>query len=72
MISLFIVLVCIYISLAQVRSYVSWCTGLPAPEAANVPLKYKFSWSPLAVLLNTLNPAKCLVAGEVHITITFQ
>ena len=53
----------------------SWCTGLPAPEAADVPLKYKFSWSPASVLLNTINPAKCLLAGKVallHATIIFS
>jgi alpha-aminoadipic semialdehyde synthase len=30
----------------EINSYVSWCGGLPAPEASNVPLGYKFSWSP--------------------------
>ncbi|KAJ1567536.1 hypothetical protein HK096_009538, partial [Nowakowskiella sp. JEL0078] len=27
-------------------SFISWCGGLPAPEASNNPLGYKFSWSP--------------------------
>ncbi|EPQ53172.1 hypothetical protein GLOTRDRAFT_140080 [Gloeophyllum trabeum ATCC 11539] len=35
----------------QVRSFVSFCGGLPAPECAeDGPLGYKFSWSPLGVL----------------------
>jgi alpha-aminoadipic semialdehyde synthase len=29
-----------------VRSFSSICGGLPAPEAADNPLGYKFSWSP--------------------------
>ncbi|XP_072566068.1 alpha-aminoadipic semialdehyde synthase, mitochondrial-like [Paramormyrops kingsleyae] len=40
-----------------VESYISYCGGLPAPESAGNPLRYKFSWSPRGVLLNTLNPA---------------
>jgi len=32
----------------QVSSFQSWCGGLPAPECANNPLKYKFR---LAVVL---------------------
>ena len=26
----------------QITSFVSWCGGLPAPEAADNPLRYKF------------------------------
>ncbi|KAF9971118.1 hypothetical protein BGZ73_005985 [Actinomortierella ambigua] len=33
----------------KVTSFVSWCGGLPAPEASNVPLSYKFSWSPRGI-----------------------
>jgi len=33
-----------------VRSFVSFCGGLPAPEEADVPLGYKFSWSPRCVM----------------------
>lgn len=40
-----------------VESFVSFCGGLPAPECSDNPLRYKFSWSPLGVLLNTINPA---------------
>jgi len=34
------------------------CGGLPAPEAANNPLGYKFSWYPKGVLLSGLNAAR--------------
>ncbi|XP_048252905.1 alpha-aminoadipic semialdehyde synthase, mitochondrial-like isoform X2 [Haliotis rufescens] len=30
----------------RVTSYELWCGGLPAPECADNPLKYKFSWYP--------------------------
>ena len=39
----------------DVKSFVSFCGGLPAPEASNNPLGYKFSWSPRGVLLNTVS-----------------
>ncbi|ESO89977.1 hypothetical protein LOTGIDRAFT_218445 [Lottia gigantea] len=42
----------------QIKSYISWCGGLPAPECSNVPLHYKFSWSPKGVLMNCLAGAK--------------
>ncbi|XP_065178945.1 alpha-aminoadipic semialdehyde synthase, mitochondrial-like isoform X2 [Sycon ciliatum] len=41
----------------EITSFVSWCGGLPAPEDSDNPLRYKFSWSPLAVLGNVLRPA---------------
>ncbi|XP_034184998.1 lysine ketoglutarate reductase/saccharopine dehydrogenase [Osmia lignaria lignaria] len=42
----------------KIESFVSWCGGLPAPECSSNPLRYKFSWSPRGVLLNTMAPAK--------------
>ena len=42
----------------RIRSFVSYCGGLPAPEDSTNPLGYKFSWSPKGVLLATLNAAK--------------
>jgi saccharopine dehydrogenase-like NADP-dependent oxidoreductase len=42
----------------RVISFESMCGGLPAPEAADNPLAYKFSWSPRGVLLAAQNPAK--------------
>ncbi|XP_003487153.1 alpha-aminoadipic semialdehyde synthase, mitochondrial [Bombus impatiens] len=42
----------------KIESFVSWCGGLPAPECSSNPLRYKFSWSPRGVLLNTLSSAR--------------
>ena len=39
-------------------SFISFCGGLPAPDCADVPLGYKFSWSPQGVLRAALNSAK--------------
>ncbi|MEE6513353.1 hypothetical protein FKM82_020923 [Ascaphus truei] len=50
---------------AKVESYVSFCGGLPAPEYSDNPLRYKFSWSPLGVLLNTVQPATYLKNEQV-------
>ncbi len=41
-----------------IKSYHSYCGGLPAPECGNNALRYKFSWSPNAVHLNTISSAK--------------
>jgi len=38
---------------------------LPAPEASNNPLGYKFSWSPRGVLLALRNDAKYIDGGKV-------
>ncbi|KAJ2426024.1 saccharopine dehydrogenase (NADP+, L-glutamate-forming), partial [Coemansia sp. RSA 2522] len=35
----------------KIKSFESFCGGLPAPEASNNPLGYKFSWSARGVLL---------------------
>uniref|UniRef100_A0A674A490 Aminoadipate-semialdehyde synthase n=1 Tax=Salmo trutta TaxID=8032 RepID=A0A674A490_SALTR len=48
-------------------SYSSFCGGLPAPECSDNPLRYKFSWSPYGVLLNTISPAIFLKDNKVHI-----
>nr|XP_056702670.1 alpha-aminoadipic semialdehyde synthase, mitochondrial [Euleptes europaea] len=50
---------------ATVESYISFCGGLPAPEHSDNPLRYKFSWSPQGVLLNTVQPATYLKNGEI-------
>ncbi|THH32666.1 hypothetical protein EUX98_g1482, partial [Antrodiella citrinella] len=42
----------------RVTSFTSFCGGLPAPEDADVPLRYKFSWSPKGVLSAALNGAQ--------------
>ncbi|MGD8626679.1 MAG: saccharopine dehydrogenase C-terminal domain-containing protein, partial [Anaerolineae bacterium] len=49
----------------RIASFVSWCGGLPAPEANDNPLGYKFSWSPKGVLLAGRNPARFQKGGQV-------
>ncbi|RWS12979.1 Alpha-aminoadipic semialdehyde synthase-like protein [Dinothrombium tinctorium] len=49
----------------KITSFVSYCGGLPAPEHADNPLGYKFSWNPRSVLLNCLKSARWLENGEV-------
>ena len=39
-------------------------TGLPAPEASDNALGYKFSWSPRGALMNMLAGAKYLEDGK--------
>ena len=51
----------------SIDSFASFCGGLPAPECANVPLRYKFSWSPRGVLSAALNSAQYLANGKVTI-----
>jgi len=46
-------------------SFTSNTGGLPAPDANNNPLGYKFSWAPRGVILAGKNPAKYLKDGEI-------
>nr|CAD7453969.1 unnamed protein product [Timema tahoe] len=48
----------------KVESFVSYCGGLPAPEYSDNALRYKFSWNPKGVLLNTLSTAKYINNGQ--------
>ncbi|EPQ29908.1 uncharacterized protein PFL1_02581 [Pseudozyma flocculosa PF-1] len=48
----------------KVKSFLSYCGGLPAPEAADNPLGYKFSWSSRGVLLALRNTAKFYRDGQ--------
>ena len=48
----------------KLRGFVSWCGGLPAPEANTNPFGYKFSWSPMGVLLAGKNSAEYLLEGK--------
>ena len=48
----------------RVEEFYSLCGALPAPEAADNPLKYKFSWSPKGVILASLNSALYLKKGK--------
>ncbi len=49
----------------RIASFVSWCGGLPAPEANDNPFGYKFSWSPKGVLLAGKNPARFQKDGQI-------
>eukprot|EP00698_Gefionella_okellyi_P021065 TRINITY_DN6716_c0_g1_i2.p2 TRINITY_DN6716_c0_g1~~TRINITY_DN6716_c0_g1_i2.p2 ORF type:complete len:388 (-),score=119.52 TRINITY_DN6716_c0_g1_i2:20-1183(-) len=49
-----------------VEEFTSWCGGLPAPEFADNPLGYKFSWSPRGVLNAAKASAKFIADGRVH------
>jgi saccharopine dehydrogenase (NADP+, L-glutamate forming) len=42
----------------KVKHFRSYCGGLPAPEADDNPYGYKFSWSPIGVLLAGTNDAR--------------
>ncbi|MBN2198863.1 MAG: saccharopine dehydrogenase NADP-binding domain-containing protein [Candidatus Aminicenantes bacterium] len=48
----------------RVESFVSYCGGLPAPEANTNPFGYKFSWSPSGVLMSCGNAARYLRDGK--------
>ncbi|MBA4321952.1 MAG: saccharopine dehydrogenase [Odoribacter sp.] len=48
----------------KVEVFYSICGALPAPEAADNPLKYKFSWSPKGVIMASRNSALYLKNGE--------
>lgn len=48
----------------KVDEFYSICGALPAPEAADNPLRYKFSWSPKGVVLASRNSALYLKDGK--------
>jgi len=48
-----------------IEKFWSVCGALPAPECADNPMGYKFSWSPDGVLLASLNDATYLDNGEI-------
>jgi saccharopine dehydrogenase (NADP+, L-glutamate forming) len=48
----------------KVEEFYSLCGALPAPEAADNPLGYKFSWSPRGVVLASRNSALYLKKGR--------
>jgi hypothetical protein len=56
----------------RVTSFVSFCGGLPAPESADVPLGYKFSWSPRGVLAAALNGAAFKLGGKVGLPSSYR
>ena len=49
----------------KIKGFLSYCGGLPAPEASDNPLGYKFSWSARGVLLALGNTAKFCENGSV-------
>lgn len=51
----------------EITGFTSYCGGLPAPEANTNPFGYKFSWSPIGVLLAGKNSARYLKNGEMVI-----
>ncbi len=49
----------------RVKEFYSLCGALPAPQSADNPLRYKFSWSPKGVIQASRNGAKYLKKGRV-------
>ena len=47
-----------------IESFYSYCGGLPALESNNNPLGYKFSWSPVGVMLAALSEGRYLKDGQ--------
>ncbi|KAL9076880.1 MAG: hypothetical protein Q9157_003515 [Trypethelium eluteriae] len=50
----------------KIKSFLSYCGGLPAPEASGNPLGYKFSWSARGALLASTNTARFYDANKVQ------
>jgi saccharopine dehydrogenase (NADP+, L-glutamate forming) len=50
----------------KIVSFLSYCGGLPSPEASDNPLGYKFSWSSKGVLLALRNSAKYYRDGKLE------
>ncbi|KAK3069004.1 Saccharopine dehydrogenase [NADP(+), L-glutamate-forming], partial [Coniosporium uncinatum] len=50
----------------RIVGFKSYCGGLPAPEASDNPLGYKFSWSARGVLLALRNAAKYYKDGKIE------
>jgi saccharopine dehydrogenase-like NADP-dependent oxidoreductase len=48
----------------MIEEFFSLCGALPAPEAADNPMKYKFSWSPKGVILASRNSALYMKKGK--------
>jgi saccharopine dehydrogenase (NADP+, L-glutamate forming) len=54
----------VHLNGGKVEEFFSFCGALPAPEAADNPMKYKFTWSPRGVILASLNSALYLKKGK--------
>jgi len=48
----------------DVREFYAYGAGIPAANARNNPLAYKFSWSPIGVLRSYRRPARVIAGGE--------
>jgi saccharopine dehydrogenase (NADP+, L-glutamate forming)/spermidine synthase len=48
-----------------INGFISYCGGLPAPEANTNPWGYKFSWSPKGVVLASRNSARFKKNGKI-------
>jgi alpha-aminoadipic semialdehyde synthase len=48
----------------KIKSFISWCGALPAPETGLNPFKYTFSWSPKGVLMASIADAKYRLLGQ--------
>ncbi|HSW68182.1 MAG TPA: saccharopine dehydrogenase C-terminal domain-containing protein [Bacteroidales bacterium] len=48
----------------KIEEFYSFCGALPAPEAANNPFRYKFSWSPKGVVMAGNNDGNYLRYGK--------
>jgi spermidine synthase len=57
------------LNISQIKQFLSYCGGLPAPECSDNPLGYKFSWSSRGVLLALLNTASYFASNQ-QVTIT--
>ncbi len=49
----------------EVEEFYSYGAGFPTPEAANNPLRYKFTWSVAGVIRSYLRPGKVIADGRV-------
>lgn len=49
----------------SVEEFYSYGAGFPEKSAADNPLKYKFTWSPIGVMRSYLRPGKIITKGEV-------
>jgi saccharopine dehydrogenase (NADP+, L-glutamate forming) len=54
----------VHLNGGKVEGFCSLCGALPAPEAADNPMKYRFTWSPRGVILASRNSALYLKKGR--------
>ncbi len=54
----------VHASKGQIKNFYSLCGALPSPGAADNPMKYKFTWSPVGVMAASLTGARYLSNGH--------